>query len=508
MGETSTLIVVVVILFLLLVAGTSESTPQILVDVEDETSIIQGEPELTFNKRGAFVMLSNFHPDYDYYVPNRWEAIDDLNINYVTFNGGGEGYPFDFHMLRDPSGWASNLETLLTQMNANGVQTSFIALGSIWDEFFGIQYPAINIAAAKAMIDQLAGDNSLGHDFITDPRIWCWIVDDEIDLDDAGLTSWCLDLCDYIRGKGGKAAIAYPRVGSLGWESGTRSQVVEPILRGHVDYLIYHAYYTDQYMDDPTFDTWYAFQHDKFTDYLSGIEDFLPTDVFINAWGIWSGSGSGSGYTGVVTETQQHTYYRATMAAARDAGIVNIAFYYLFESFNQGSYHLVAVNDVQLPAYSVVKSFYVDEVTPPEPPIPPPPAQYFDVSLLTASGGSTVPSAGSYHLLVDQIFSASAHSMDDYEFTRWLLNGANYVTASSVAIVGVEDALYVLQPVFTASPGSPEAPTPESPAPVLPQPATAIGDSALFGRLLFQLTQTQPQSFKEVLHLLTKTRMT
>jgi hypothetical protein len=553
----SLLAIVVIVLFLLL-AGAADVPSPVQEEVIEETVALEVEAEepfvddvdsghggiveeeepqeteleereenqlLVFTKRGAFVMLSNFQLGYDYYVPNRWTVIEDLNINYVTFNSGGEGYPFDIHMTRHPTTWASNLNSLLTQMTANGVQTSFIALGSVWDEFLGIHYPTVNIAQAKSMIDQLAGDNALGHDFITDPRVWCWIVDDEIDLDDAGLKSWCLDLCDYIRGKGGKAAIAYPRVGSMGWEAGTRSQVVEPILRGHVDYLIYHAYYTSQYMGDPTYDAWYTFQNDKFTDYLSGIGDFLPTQVFLNAWGIWTGSGSGQGYTGVVTEAQQQTYYSATMDAAEDAGIVNIAFYYLFESYNQGGYHLVTVDDAKLSAYYVVRSHYVDEEPPPPPPIPPPPAQYYDVELLSSTGGSTVPSAGSYHLLVEQLFSATAYSFEDYEFTRWLLDGAEHVTTHSVTIEGLDGVTYVLQPVFTALPGEPEEPPPEPPPPVPPPPeeeppddptpppsppqlpdaTLPIGDATLFSQALAQLTKRQPPSFSEVIRLLQQT---
>jgi hypothetical protein len=162
---------------------------------------------------------------------------------------------------------------------------------------------------------------------------------------------------------------------------------------------------------------------------------------------------------------------------------------------------------------------------PEEPPIPPPPAQYYDVNLLSATGGYTVPSAGSYHQLVEHLFSASAYSFEDYEFTRWLLNGYEHVTTPSVTIEGAEGLTYILHPVFTASPGDPEEPPPEPPPPVEPPPeeeppvdptpppetpqlpdsALPIGDATLFSQLIKGLETTRTPSLSDVIRMLSHT---
>ena len=40
----------------------------------------------------------------------------------------------------------------------------------------------MNINTVKSMIDKLAGNNALGHNFITDPRIIAWAVGNEVSL--------------------------------------------------------------------------------------------------------------------------------------------------------------------------------------------------------------------------------------------------------------------------------------------------------------------------------------
>lgn len=321
-----------------------------------------------FKIRGCHNSLENFHRGTPYFVPDRWEIIRELNLNTITLRGGGYGNIFKINMIINEN-WANNLDSILSDMASHGLKTSFIQLATSYDTLLGIRYPDVPIDQAKAMIDELAGDNCLGHNFIADPRIWVWIVKDEPNLEDTNLRNWCIQVCDYIRGKGGKAGIAHPRIGSLGWYEGTMSKHVEPILSGHVDYLIYHLFRTAPFMENPTYEAFKAYQKDKIERYIEGKGSFSVNQIVLNEWGIWSGGGSGQGYTGDVTEAQREIYYRATFDAMKASGIINTSFYQLFDDKAPQNYGIVEIDGTKHPAFNVVKENYSIEA-PPTPEVP------------------------------------------------------------------------------------------------------------------------------------------
>jgi hypothetical protein len=147
-------------------------------------------------------------------------------------------------------------------------------------------------------------------------------------------------------------------------------------------------------------------------------------------------------------------------------------------------------------------------LTVPPPPMPPPiPIESYTVSLLGATGGFTVPSAGLFTLLVGHAFAATAYAVADYALTQWLINGTDAGSTATVTVRGLSGANYTVQPVFTASPGEPaqepppsEVPPPTTPPPItdLPPAAAAISDAKRFTHLLHQLAAAQPPTLDAV----------
>lgn len=280
-----------------------------------------------------------------------------MNINLIRCFPGTEDNVAHFNINYDVD-WAQNLDNFLSQAASNGIKVLFNAMGSIWGPnlLLGIvQYPSVNprlgqaydpwngqtiigtlIADAKVMIDKLAGNNALGHNFITDPRIYGWSTSNEQDLTDPVALDWNIQLCDYIRSKGGKAWVAHPKLPGMtdNWDSATQARV----LGGHVDIIEMHDYGEYEYVNyfaknTKPYGSWnslYDYMKHSFGQMLNS--SFTPDKVFVGEFGMWLGYGTNEGLTQGVTFTAQDriNYYTDALNAARDAGIKNISFHGLF----------------------------------------------------------------------------------------------------------------------------------------------------------------------------------
>jgi hypothetical protein len=289
-----------------------------------------------FQLRGTGVAMNCFSPSARNYQPNAWEILEDLNINVIRVWGGVEGDINHLNMHNYPNEWAQNLDAFLTEADSHGIKVIFHNLGMSWGTLFGIvspgdtagPVPATPIDKAKAMIDQLAGDNVLGHNFIIDPRVIGWRTSNEVDISDSEVLRWNLELCDYIRSKGGKAWVASPRSGS--WFSGEDFHVTEPILRGHVDYLERHLYEMGE-LAGKDYTSFYNYYKNVLQNHMMDGRGTFPVETLIlGEFGIWRGYGSDCGYSGTFSDEDRQTYYRAVLDAARDVGIGNVFFHDLF----------------------------------------------------------------------------------------------------------------------------------------------------------------------------------
>lgn len=78
------------------------------------------------------------------------------------------------------------------------------------------------------------------------------------------------------------------------------------------------------------------------------------------------------------------------------------------------------------------------------------PSNYFDITVLSATGGTTVPAPGVYSIAEGTRFDITAYPSSGYEFTYWLRDGVpGSTTNPGYIIVGADRTL---QPFFTALP--------------------------------------------------------
>jgi len=304
----------------------------------------------TFQIRGADVHWNAFHPSARNYIPNAWNIVEDLNLNLLRIFGGVEGDVYGLYPPRNPDTWAQVLDDFLTQADAHGCKVVFFEMGGGWQTLFGLEPNITPLSECFDFIDQLAGDNNLGHNFLTDPRILGWSVANEVDLTDPSMYNWCIQVADYIRSKGGKAWLASPR-GAGGWFYGEDFHVTEPILRGHADYLERHYYAHQLVKDNPSdpYSAVYSFYRQVLqTHMIDGRGSFSMDQLILGEFGIWRGTATGEGVTNTYSDWERREYYRAVFDAARDVGIKNIIFHDLFAQINPKT------NSYLSPMYSVV----------------------------------------------------------------------------------------------------------------------------------------------------------
>jgi len=312
-----------------------------------------------FQIRGASVTLNCFSPTARNYQQNAWQLLKNLSINTVRVWPGIEGDWWHLGIKRYPDEWAQNLDYFLAEADEHGMKVMFLSLGSSYGTLFGIvspgdtagPYPSTPIDEAKAMIDQMAGDNPLEHDFITDPRVLGWKTSNEVNIGDPVILEWNLELCDYIRSKGGKAWLSSPStyVGGTFFE-GLKFSETESLLRGHVDYLEIHLYEVRDFVNylDKDYNQMYNHMKNLIQDFmLDGRGDFSIDQLILGEFGIWRGYGSDLGYTGSFTDEERQIYYQAVLDASRDIGIKNVALHDFFaQKYTDGTY--------ETPNYGVV----------------------------------------------------------------------------------------------------------------------------------------------------------
>jgi hypothetical protein len=325
--------------FLMVPASHSAITTNVTIT---NSGIIQSLATTTFQIHGADVNLDIFFPGNINYQPNAWQMLRDLNINLIRCLPGMSGNVMHFSLNYDTN-WAQNLNNFLTTANSNGIKVIFYEMGSRYGNnlLLGIipyaygtsSYPYTSIADAKTMIDKLAGNNALGINFISDPRIYAWSTSNENDLSDAASLNWNLQLCDYIRSKGGKAEISFPIWGS--WD-------IDPIttgntLYGHVDLIEYHMYGEYEYVNYFARDTRSYGQWSNCSQYIKYLfqqmlstPHFSANQIFIGEYGCWLGTGSNEGLNGVTFTAQDRiNLYSDTLNAARETGIKNLCLHNL-----------------------------------------------------------------------------------------------------------------------------------------------------------------------------------
>lgn len=99
----------------------------------------------------------------------------------------------------------------------------------------------------------------------------------------------------------------------------------------------------------------------------------------------------------------------------------------------------------------------------PEPPVDPPPAEYYTVTTLGSTGGTVAP-LGTFSFLVGQTFTAVAAAYEDYKYSYWTLDGVTKDPGTTYHLTGgVANHHYYLNAYFAADPPTPPD-TPDPPS--------------------------------------------
>ncbi|MCW4010381.1 MAG: PKD domain-containing protein [Candidatus Bathyarchaeota archaeon] len=336
-----------------------------------------------FNLQGAAVNANCFISSARSYYPNGWQLLKDAGVNWIRVSGGIEGDINHFNIQNYPNEWAQNLDNFLAQADSHGIKVSFGSLGSAYGTLFGIRSPGIigseardtnpkeytPIEQAEAIIDKLAGDNSLHHNFIADPRVLGWVTSNEVYIgpntdatnrnhDGPFILQWNLRLLDYIHSKGGKAWMASPTT-IEGSSAGYNFALTLPLIGEHVDFLEAHYYEeatlvsnyvkTDGSYDWVSFENYY--RNSLTRKMVNAKGDFPIENVLLGEFGMWVGNGNDFGLSVSFTTQDRVNYYNAVLNAARDAGIKNLCQFDFFEQYQAD------INDYSIVNFKT-KSFF------------------------------------------------------------------------------------------------------------------------------------------------------
>ena len=312
-------------------------------------------PTSNLTVKGITAMLDALYyspnqPTPKNYQPNGWAILQNLGINVVRIGEGPEGDIAHFNPVNYPNEWANNLDSFLTTANSHGMRVTFQQMGSQWGTLFNIYPPepaqgiqGTSITDAKALIDQLSGNNPLKHNFITDPRIYAWSVGNEIDIGNPTTYNWCINVLDYIRAKGGQAFISTPINSTISsdWLTSINENYIEPSLAGHVDYLSFNYYNAIYYAADAqkagtsVYTAAYNIMIKELTTYfVSGKGNIAMSNLIIGEEGIPSGPCTWNGVNLNFTPQSVSEYYQAMYDSAKTLGIKNIFFFDAFLTYN------------------------------------------------------------------------------------------------------------------------------------------------------------------------------
>ena len=335
---------------------------------------------MSFKMRGTTIAMNCLKSDALSYQPNLAALLKDLNINTVRFNGGREGNTWDIHMVNDPN-WDTNLYNFIQEVKRLGVRWSLHEFDGGYQNLLGIVQPQGHgtmtpLDVALDRVEMLAGNNSLGYDFLSEPSVYAWCPANEVDISVASDLNWCIAMLDKIRSYGVKAYLAAPRYGS--WGPGEDLSNTFSLIDGHVDYISYHRYGVWELVNNyggmvtTEFVEWIYGQLAKQVDYCRQVG--WPLDRFIyEEFGMWLGYGSDLNTSHTFTDDVRAQYYRAIYEVCKSLGITNIMNHVLPEQTMPSTYPNPADNNYgivaldgsyYLPAYEL-KSAYASTPTSP-----------------------------------------------------------------------------------------------------------------------------------------------
>jgi hypothetical protein len=361
---------------------------------------------LPYTIKAAQVSINTIQPseEGDGYIAEWKERLHSLGVTSLRLQTGGTGVTLGLSPVTYPATWDTNLEWLLTHitgLDKDGVGTPtgfkcwFQSLGDPYGGHFGINdlnqdSPPIPIVAAKAIIDKLAGDNSLSHNFITDTRILFWSVGNECTVSVGGVPNalyyFLIDLMGYIHDKGGVVIANSPAVDDTLYDFAASV----PLFEGHADYMELHAYHVWELIhhyslggSNYNWDAWQTALQTYLEAQIANRGTFAINKLILGEFGMWYGySPEWDGAT--FTNQNRIDYYSHYFAALTASGFINVAF---FSATWAGIYYMISEDGTLLPGCNEIIKAYVTEPDP-DPVTLPWTADFTDASQFTVQSGT------------------------------------------------------------------------------------------------------------------------
>jgi len=316
-----------------------------------------------------------------------FQIAKDLKFTASRSLSGKHGNVAHINMKNDAN-WAENLYNLLTLFDSYGLKLVLHEMGDPWGTSLGLLAPYYNyqpasfygasatpISEGLAMIDELAGDNSLGHNFFTDPRMPYWQVINEANIEIAEVQTWTAAIADRIRSYGGKVT------GTLKDTNHRYAEAfpyIMPFLEQHFDLIQAHEYFyyvvtsaiSSQGAAAEVYQPIYDRAVQMFNAMLGGSGPFRDDEVILGEWGFWHGSMKGPGMSTALTVTHhQHAeYIRGVFDAMKDVGLKNQYYHLIFDDSVEFWGVVDQLGAPYIEEYSSFKAGMPD--TPPTPPTP------------------------------------------------------------------------------------------------------------------------------------------
>jgi len=282
-------------------------------------------------------------PEPDY----AWKLLKDLGINVIQIAGGTAGNVLHVQMNENhpygrayDSDWAQNLEKFLAKADSYGIKVVFHDMGSIYGNLMGIVAPMghytrldnyTSIEDSLLLIDKLGGNNELGKNFISDPRIAFWSPINEARLDCVDVRDWTIAVLRRIKHYGGKTSVCV--------NDGEHRYVdsfpyIIPWIGDYVDFLQAHRYQVETVqnvcskgssanMYVPIYE---AYSRD-FESMVEGKGSFSIDQVMLTEFGCGNGAWEELGRNITTTEHQQADYLRAVFDACEKYGITKVFYH-------------------------------------------------------------------------------------------------------------------------------------------------------------------------------------
>ena len=197
------------------------------------------------------------------------------------------------------------------------------------------------------MNDQLAGNNSSGHNLITDPRILGWVTSNELDVSNETILNWNLQVVDHIRSLGSKVMVASPNV-----SGDNEFGVTLPLFNVNVDYVNIHSYLLSKFynnshiMDHTSFFTLYKSYLETAVVQPTLQNGYSLNQVILGEFGLWIGPCSDQRIAANFTNEEKAVYYQAVLDAAKAEGTQNVLLFIFFAQIGSDGTYLTPNYDI------------------------------------------------------------------------------------------------------------------------------------------------------------------